>query len=110
MIAAFVSMSLAMAGVPVIAAVPAVFLVLTGLGVCCSSVSRSGRCSTALAGSAGSLPGSSPRLAFGMLLQNTAHLVLGKISFYSPPLFSSGEKKVSSLFGARFFSRNWWLP
>ena len=33
MIAAFLSMSLAMAGVPVIAAIPAVFLVVAGLGI-----------------------------------------------------------------------------
>lgn len=53
MIAAFLSMSLAMAGVPVIAAVPLVFLVLTVLGIVLERVAIR-PLSTALAGSAGS--------------------------------------------------------
>ena len=102
MIAAFLSMSLAMAGIPLIAAIPAVFLVLAGLGILLERVAIR-PLSTALAGSAGSLAWILTTLGFGMLLQNTATIVWGKSSFYSPPLFSSGDKKVVNLFGAGFY-------
>jgi branched-chain amino acid transport system permease protein len=59
--------------------------------------------SKSLAGSAGSFAWILTTLGFGMLLQNTATIVWGKSSFYSPPLFSSGEKKVVNLFGAGLY-------
>ncbi len=102
MIAAFLSMSLAVAGVPAIAAVPAVFLVLILLGVLLERVAVR-PLSKSLAGSAGSFAWILTTLGFGMLLQNTATIVWGKSSFYSPPLFSSGDKKVVNLFGAGLY-------
>ena len=102
MIAAFLSMSLAMAGVPVMAAVPVVFMATAALGILLERVAIR-PLSTAIAGSAGSLAWILTTLGFGMLLQNTATMVWGKSSFYSPPLFSSGEKKVVNLFGAGFY-------
>lgn len=102
MIAAFLSMSLAVAGVPAIAAIPAVFLVLVLLGVVLERVAIR-PLSKSLAGSAGSFAWILTTLGFGMLLQNTATIVWGKSSFYSPPLFSSGEKKVVNLFGAGLY-------
>jgi branched-chain amino acid transport system permease protein len=101
-IAAFLSMSLAVAGVPAIAAIPAVFLVLVLLGVVLERVAIR-PLSKSLAGSAGSFAWILTTLGFGMLLQNTATIVWGKSSFYSPPLFSSGEKKVVNLFGAGLY-------
>jgi branched-chain amino acid transport system permease protein len=102
MIAAFLSMSLAMAGLPVIAAAPIVLVLLVMLGVLLEWVAIK-PLSSALAGSAGSYAWILTTLGFGMLLQNTATMVWGKSSFYSPPLFSSGEKKVVMLFGAGFY-------
>ena len=102
MIAAFLSMSLAVAGVPAIAAIPAVFLVLVLLGVVLERVAIR-PLSKSLAGSAGSFAWILTTLGFGMLLQNTATIVWGKSSFYSPPLFSSGEKKVVNLLGAGLY-------
>jgi branched-chain amino acid transport system permease protein len=102
MIATFLSMSLALAGLPVIAAVPIVLGLLVVLGVLLEWVAIK-PLSSALAGSAGSYAWILTTLGFGMLLQNTATLVWGKSSFYSPPLFSSGEKKVVTLFGAGFY-------
>ncbi len=102
MIAAFLSRSLAVAGVPAIAAIPAVFLVLVLLGVVLERVAIR-PLSKSLAGSAGSVAWILTTLGFGMLLQNTATIVWGKSSFYSPPLFSSGEKKVVNLFGAGLY-------
>ena len=102
MIAAFLSMSLAVAGVPAIAAIPAVFLVLVLLGVGLERVAIR-PLSKSLAGSAGSFAWILTTLGFGMLLQNTATIVWGKSSFYSPPLFSSGEKKVVNLLGAGLY-------
>ena len=102
MIAAFLSMSLAMAGWPAIAAIPIVLAILAALGVLLERVAIKPLASE-LAGSAGSFAWILTTLGFGMLLQNTATLVWGKSSFYSPPLFSSGEKKVVTLFGAGFY-------
>jgi hypothetical protein len=102
MIAAFLSMSLAVAGVTAIAAVPAVFLVLVLLGVLLERVAVR-PLSKSLAGSAGSFAWILTTLGFGMLLQNTATIVWGKSSFYSPPLFSSGDKKVVNLLGAGLY-------
>jgi branched-chain amino acid transport system permease protein len=102
MIAAFLSMSMAVAGVPAIAAIPAVFLVLVLLGVVLERVAIR-PLSKSLAGSAGSFAWILTTLGFGMLLQNTATIVWGKSSFYSPPLFSSGEKKVINLLGAGLY-------
>jgi branched-chain amino acid transport system permease protein len=102
MIAAFLSMSLAVAGVPAIAAIPAVFLVLVLLGVVLERVAIR-PLSKSLAGSAGSFAWILTTLGFGMLLQNTATIIWGKSSFYSPPLFSSGEKKVVNLLGAGLY-------
>jgi branched-chain amino acid transport system permease protein len=102
MIAAFLSMSLAVAGVPAIAAVPAVFVVLVVLGILLERIAVR-PLSKSLAGSAGSFAWILTTLGFGMLLQNTATVVWGKSSFYSPPLFSSGDKKVVNLFGAGLY-------
>ena len=102
MIAAFLSMALTLTGLPVFASIPIVLAILAVLGILLERVAIK-PLSSALAGSAGSFAWILTTLGFGMLLQNTATMVWGKSSFYSPPLFSSGDKKVINLFGAGFY-------
>lgn len=102
MIAAFMSMALTLTGLPVVASIPIVLAILAVLGIMLERVAIK-PLSSALAGSAGSFAWILTTLGFGMLLQNTATMVWGKSSFYSPPLFSSGDKKVVNLFGAGFY-------
>ena len=102
MIASFLSMTLLLAGVPVIAAVLIVVAALVVLGVGLERLAIR-PLANMTAGSASSLAWILTTMGFGMLLQNTAQLVWGKSRFYSPPLFSAEQKKVVELMGARFY-------
>ena len=103
MFAAFLSMSLLGAGVPVLVAVPIVIAALIVLGLLLERVAI--RPLGAMhAGSGSALAWILTTLGSGMLLQNTAQLVWGKSRFYSPPLFMSEQKKVIELLGVRFFA------
>lgn len=102
MIAAFVSMAMLLAGVPLVVVVPAVVALLIALGVLLERIAIR-PLAKQLAGSAGSLAWILTTMGFGMLLQNTAQMVWGKSRFYSPPLFAAGEKKVVTVFGAGFY-------
>jgi branched-chain amino acid transport system permease protein len=103
MFAAFLSMSLLGAGVPVLVAVPIVIAALIALGLLLERVAI--RPLGAIhAGSGSALAWILTTLGSGMLLQNTAQLVWGKSRFYSPPLFMSEQKKVIELLGVRFFA------
>lgn len=102
MIAAFVSMALALTGLPALASIPIVIGIVALLGAALERIAihpLGGQ----VAGSAGSLAWILTTLGFGMLIQNTVTLVWGKSSFYSPPLFSSGGKRLVTLFGAGFY-------
>lgn len=102
MIASFLSMTLLLAGVPVIVAVLIVVAALVVLGVGLERLAIR-PLANMTAGSASSLAWILTTMGFGMLLQNTAQLVWGKSRFYSPPLFSAEQKKVVELMGARFY-------
>jgi len=102
MIAAFVSMALLLAGVPALAAALLVLLLLVVLGIVLERIAIR-PLGKQLAGSGASLAWILTTMGFGMLLQNTVQIVWGKSRFYSPPLFSAGEKKVVTLFGAGFY-------
>lgn len=102
MIASFASMGLLLAGFPLLATLPLVMLLLVLLGVVLERVAIK-PLERQLAGSGGSLAWILTTMGFGMLLQNAAQLIWGKSRFYSPPLFSTGEKKVVQLFGAGFY-------
>lgn len=102
MIAAFLGMTLMTAGVHPILIFVAVFAVLIVLALALERIAIR-PLEKATAGSAGSMAWILTTLGFGMLLQNTVTLVWGKSRFFSPPLFSGGEKKVVTLFGAGFF-------
>jgi branched-chain amino acid transport system permease protein len=102
MIAAFLGMALLTAGVPVLAAIPIVFLAVAAIGIVLERIAIR-PLARQLAGSGGSLAWILTTLGFGMLLQNVATMVWGKSRFYSPPLFSSGQKQVVTVFGAGFY-------
>lgn len=102
MIAAFLSMALLVAGVPVLVAAPIVVAALIVLGLAVERIAI--RPLAALhAGSGSALAWILTTMGFGMLLQNSAQLLWGKSRFYSPPLFASEQKKVVELLGVRFF-------
>ncbi len=102
MIAAFLGMSLMLAGFSPILVFAVVFAVLILLALVLERVAIR-PLQKATAGSASSLAWILTTLGFGMLLQNVVTLVWGKSRFFSPPLFGGGEKKVVTLFGAGFY-------
>lgn len=102
MIAAFLGMSLMLAGVHPVMVFAAVFVVLILLALALERIAIR-PLQKATAGSAGSLAWILTTLGFGMLLQNVVTLVWGKSRFFSPPLFGSGDRKVVTLFGAGFY-------
>jgi branched-chain amino acid transport system permease protein len=102
MIAAFLGMVLLRRGLPVVVAISLVLGGLAVLGIVLERVAVR-PLTRHLAGSAGSLAWILTTLGFGLLIQNTATVVWGKSRFYSPPLFSSGEKQLVTLLGAGFY-------
>lgn len=102
MVAAFLSMSLSLAGVPVLAAVPLVVVALVAIGVLLERVAIRPLASMhAASGSA--LAWILTTMGFGMILQNTAQIAWGKSRFYAPPLFASEKNKVVDVLGVHFF-------
>lgn len=102
MIAAFLSLTLAGAGVPLLVGVAVVFAVLAALGAALEWVAIR-PLAKAVSGSASSYAWILTTLGFGMLLQNTATLVWGKSSFYSPPLFAGEGDKTVQVLGASVY-------
>lgn len=102
MIAAFLGMVQLRWGLPVAVAIPATLGALAVLGVALERVAVR-PLARQLAGSAGSLAWILTTLGFGFLIQNTATIVWGKSRFYSPPLFSTGDKQLVTLLGAGFY-------
>jgi branched-chain amino acid transport system permease protein len=102
MIAAFLGMVLLRRGLPVVAAIPLVLAALAVLGIVLERVAVR-PLARHLAGWAGSLAWILTTLGFGLLIQNTVTVAWGKSRFYSPPLFSSGEKQLVTLLGAGFY-------
>lgn len=102
MIASFLSMALLVAGVPALVALPIVVAAVVVLGLLLERIAI--RPLAALhAGSGSALAWILTTMGFGMLLQNTAQVVWGKSRFYTPPLFSTEQKKVVEWLGVRFF-------
>ncbi|MCP1337693.1 branched-chain amino acid ABC transporter permease [Futiania mangrovi] len=99
MIASFMAMAMMLSGVPVIVTVAVTLLVMIVLGLVLERVAIR-PLSVHLEGSGASLAWILTTLGFGMLLQNVVTLVWGKSRYYSPPLFSSGESQVVTIFGA----------
>jgi branched-chain amino acid transport system permease protein len=102
MVAAFLGMTGMLAGVPVVGVFALVMLAMAVLGMVIERVAIR-PLSGMLSGSAGSLAWILTTLGFGMLLQNTVTLFWSKSRFYSPPLFSSGEKQIVTVLGAGFY-------
>lgn len=102
MIAAFLAMVLLRSGAPVAVTIPVVLGAVAALGIALERIAVR-PLARQLAGSAGSLAWILTTLGFGFLIQNTATVVWGKSRFYSPPLFSSGDKQLVTLLGAGFY-------
>lgn len=102
MIASFLSMALLTAGLPALAALPAVVAALVVLGVLLERVAIR-PLSRQLAGSAGSMAWILTTMGFGMILQNSAQLVWGKSRFNSPPLFADADRNILQVLGVGFY-------
>lgn len=102
MVAAFISMALLVAGMPVVAAIPVVLVVLglMGWGLERFAIrpldrlgSRGGGAYSWILTTAG----------VALIVQNVVELVWGKSAQYSPPLFSGRRDNVVSVLGVGFF-------
>ncbi len=103
MVAAFLSLAMMGAGVPVYIVIPAVVLLLGAGGwalerLCIRPLDRLG-----LRGG-GEYSWILTTAGAAMILQNTAELVWGKSAQYSPPLFSSSRDHVLRVFGVGIYS------
>ncbi|MBI3373389.1 MAG: branched-chain amino acid ABC transporter permease [Betaproteobacteria bacterium] len=101
-LAAFLGMAGMLAGMPLIAVVIGVAICMAALGMLIERFAVRRIISRSKAGAA-HLGWILSTLGFGMMLQNVIALAWGKSRYYSPPLFSSGEKQLVSLFGAGVF-------
>jgi branched-chain amino acid transport system permease protein len=102
MIAAYLSMALIVAGVPVLLSIP---IVLVALGVLGWALERFAiRPLDRLRNMAGGqYSWVLTTLGVALILQNVATLTWGKSSQYSPPLFSSSRQNVVQIFGVGVF-------
>lgn len=102
MIAAYLSMALLLAGVPVLVStvIVVVVLALMGWGLERFAIRPLDRLK-ALAG--GQYSWVLTTMGVALILQNVATLVWGKSSQYSPPLFSSSRQNVVQIFGVGVF-------
>jgi len=101
MIAAFLSLSLSVAGASPLVMAPAVIVALVLIGLVLERVAIR-PLERLHAGSASGLAWILTTMGFGMILQNVAQVGWGKSVFYAPPLFGEKEQIIEVL-GARFF-------
>lgn len=102
MIAAFLSMTMIAAGVPLLVVLPVVLVALAVLGVILEWVAIRPLERPKAQGS-GILAWILTTAGFGLILENIATLVWGKSSFYAAPLFSAARDNVVTLFGIGLF-------
>lgn len=102
MIAAYLSMAMLLAGVPVFVAIVAVTLVLALMGWGLERIAlRPLDRLTSLAG--GQYSWVLTTMGVALIVQNVATLVWGKSSQYSPPLFSASRQNVVKVLGVGVF-------
>jgi branched-chain amino acid transport system permease protein len=101
MIAAFLAMTLLLAGVPTVLVLAIVAAALAVLGVVLERVALRPIAKRRTPGSAHAWILTT--MGFGLLLQNAAALIWGRSSHYSPPLFSAGRDSVVRIFGVSVF-------
>jgi branched-chain amino acid transport system permease protein len=101
MIAAFLSLSLNLGGVPPLLMAPLVIVALVVIGLLLERIAIR-PLERLHAGSASGLAWILTTLGFGMILQNAAQVGWGKSVFYAPPLFGEKSQIVEAL-GVRFF-------
>jgi len=102
MLASFLAMAALVAGWPVWLSVLAVIVAMGLLGAVIERVAVAPLARQRI-GSAGSLAWILTTMGFGMLIQNTAELVWGKSSMYSPPLFSTQKQQIVRIGEAGFY-------
>lgn len=102
MVATFVSMALALAGMPAIVGILVTLAGLAGLGAILERVAVRPLGQGGASGADG-LGWVLTTMGVGMILQNIVTLVWGKSKFYSPPLFGKGDKQIVEILGAGVF-------
>lgn len=102
MMAAFTSMMLLTAGSSTLIAVLVALMILAALGALLEFVAIRPLERQGLRGS-GILAWILTTAGFGLILENTATLIWGKSSQYSPPLFTSRDQNIVSVSGVRFY-------